>query len=316
MLEIRRYKDSDEKKIRGLFKICFGRKMSHNKWLWKYNLSPWGSTAYVAIYNNQLISHYGAIRYPFQIKDKVFWAYQSCDAMTHPDHRGKFLGEKPVIAKAGDLFFNENAMDFTFGFPTERNARLLYLASGWSQHKKVALFRKQLQVMNKCKCSPYILEVGLDNISSDDLNNLTRSLHNPETFTIAKDSRYLLWRYMECPSEYYSALILKDIIQKEVKAIAFIMFFNNEARILDFFVKDGREVFSYFFIMLEYYVIKMQASAINIWLNSKEHVSKYLIDSGYEIIEDAPFSIRIKNDCRIIENDFFSSYSYRMGDLL
>lgn len=316
MIEIRRYKDTDEEKIRNLFKICFDRDMSHNEWGWKYKNSPWGSVAYVAEDDKKLIAHYGAIRQAFYLEGEILWTYQPCDVMTHPDYRGKFFSKKPLVAKVAEMFFKDDVMDFAFGFPSERNARLHHLVLGWSQHRKVALFKKHLLKSNEIKVKPYILKIGWDNVNYDDLDDLWRSSSNTYSLSILKDRKYHLWRYKEHPSVYYTLVTLKDIIQKRIVALAIVKCSGNEMNIYDFFIEDNYEVFYFFWNILEAYAIKIQACIVNVWINLEENISKYLVELGYKIIEDVPFQVRVISKSKMSQNDFFSGYCYRMGDLL
>jgi hypothetical protein len=316
MIKIRRYKDTDEEKIRNLFKICFDRDMSHNEWVWKYKMSPWGSVAYVAEDDKKLIAHYGAIRQAFYLEGEILWTYQPCDVMTHPDYRGKFFSKKPIVAKVAEMFFKDNVMDFAFGFANERNARLHEIVLGWSKYKKVTLFKKHLLKSNEIIREPFILKVGWDNVNSDDLNDLWRSSNPTYSLSINKDRKYLLWRYMEHPSQYYTFVTLKDIIQKNIVAIAVIKCSDHEMNILDFFVNGGCEVLSALWEMLESYAIKMQSNVMNVWINPEEKYSEYLLRLGYNMIEDFPLSVKIINLGKMSQSDFFSKYCYRMGDYL
>jgi hypothetical protein len=309
MIEIRSSRKSDEKEIKKLFKICFGKDISLKEWQWKYKKSPWGSVSYVALYNNKMISHYGGVRYPFQIKDKVFWAYQSCDAMTHPDHRGKFLGEKPVIAKLGGLFLQENTMDFTFGFPSERNGRLLHLALGWCQHRKVVLFKKNLIIEDKIKVNPDVLYVGWDSITSKELDDLWKNSGKNYPLSIQKNSKYLFWRYLEHPSKYYTLLTLREVSNNKINAFAVIRCCGYEMNICDIFY--GRTLF---LSMIEAFAKELQVRVINILVNANEEISHYLIYSGYKPVEYMPLAVRIMAPEELTEETFFNNYCYRLGD--
>jgi hypothetical protein len=314
MIEIREYRDTDEAQIQELFLTCFGRKLSSIEWAWKYKMSPWGSVAYVALDDKKLISHYGAIRYAFY--RNLLWTYQPCDVMTHPDYRGKIYGKKPPIVKTAEKFYIENTMDFAFGFPSERHARLQTSLLGGSQHRKVTLLKKHLLIKNEIKHKSYILKVGWDSINIGGLDDLWKSCSETYPLSIFKDSTYLLWRYMEHPSQYYTLVTLRDIIQKKIVAIAVIKCSEHEMNIFDFFVNGGCEVLSALWEMLESHAIKMKAHIVNVWINLEENISRYLVELGYENTEDVPFQARVINKSKISQNDFFTGYCYRMGDLL
>ena len=314
-MEIRAYKDTDEKKIRGLFHLSFGRKLSHNEWLWKYKMSPWGSVAYVVVDdNNDIIAHYGAIRHAVNLEGSLLWAFQACDVMTHPSYRGKMTGKKPFIMQACEMFLNDNIMEFIFGFPNERNARLHEIVLGFSKYRKVALFRKQLERSCGKKGKPYVLKIGWDTINPSDLDNLWKISNTKPSLSIVKDSRYLLWRYLENPSGYYTLITLKDIVQKKIIGSAVVKFSGHEMNVFDVFVRD--DAFSSFLIMLEAYALKMQSETVNVRINPEEIYSEYLAGLNYRIIEDIPLFVKIINESKISQDNFFRKYSYRIGDCL
>jgi hypothetical protein len=313
-MEIRAYKDTDGEKIRKLFYISFGRELSHNEWFWKYKMSPWGSVAYVAVDHDNLIAHYGAIRHVVYLEGDMLWAYQSCDVMTHPDFRGKMSGKKPLVMQAAEMFLKDNTMDFAFGFPNERNARLHEISLGWSPYRKVALFRKQLRRSSEIQGKPYVLKIGWDTVTPEDLDDLWKISNAKPSLSIVKDSRYLLWRYLENPSSYYTLITLKDIVQKKILGCAVVKFSGHEMNIFEIFVQD--DAFSSFLIMLEAYALKMQSEIVNVWINPEERYSGYLVGLNYRIIEDIPLFVKIINESKISQTIFFSKYSYRIGDCL
>jgi hypothetical protein len=318
MMQIRRFRDDDAEQIIQLFYNCFGREMSKNEWIWKYKKSPWGSVAYVAVDGRELVSYYGAIKFAISYQGTLLSAYQACDVMTHPDYRARIFSKKPLIVQTAELFYKENVMDFTFGFPSERNARLHHLVMGWSQHRKVALFKKDLNVKNinnLSKYKPYILRIGWDKVNSKDLDEVWNGCSKSLSLSILKESKYLFWRYMDNPSHFYTLLTLKDIIKKTIVSSAIVKSSDSELYIVDFFY-NGREIFPYFWQLLETYAIKIQAKAINVWINYKEDIAKDLIALGYKINEDAPFALRIMNRHAITSDDFYTKYRYRIGDLL
>jgi hypothetical protein len=318
MMQIRRFRDDDAEQIIQLFYNCFGREMSQNEWIWKYKKSPWGSVAYVAVDGTELVGFYGAIKCAISYHGTTLWTYQPCDVMTHPAYRARIFGKKPLIVQTAELFYKENVMDFTFGFPSERNARLHHLVLGYSQHRKVALFKKDLNVKNinnLSKYKPYILRIGWDKVNSKDLDEVWKSCSKRLSLSILKESKYLFWRYMDNPSHFYTLLTLKDIIKKTIISSAIVKCSDCEMYVVDFF-HDDREIFPYFWQSLETYAIKMQAKAISVWINYKEDIAKDLIEFGYEINEDAPFALRIMNSHAITPDDFYTKYCYRIGDLL
>jgi hypothetical protein len=309
MIEIRPYREGDEKEIIKLFKICFGREISYKEWRWKYKKSPWGSVSYVVLNNNKLVSHYGGLKYLFYTGEKILSAYQTCDVMTHPDHRAKFFTKKPLVVKAGEMFYMDNAMEFAFGFPSERHARLQQLVLGCSKYKKPILFRKKLSAIENVINRSCSLEIGWDMIDSNDLENLWKASRKNNFLSIVKDSKYFFWRYLEHPSKYYTLLTLRNIYSNKIEALAVIRCLGQEMFIYDFFLSDFN-----FFPMLEHYAAGQKAHTLNIAANSGEDISNYLIGTGYKPTEYVPLIVRIVKKEALTIKTFFSNYCFRLGD--
>ena len=196
------------------------------------------------------------------------------------------------------------------------HARLHQLTLGSSPYKKVKLFKKNLSIRNEIKGKPYILRIGWDSICSDELNDLWSDVSQQYLLSILKESKYIFWRYADHPSQYYTLLTLKDIIQKRIVALAVVKCLGHEMIVFDLVVIDGYEVFSSFWNMLELYAIKMKTKALNIWINVEENAARYLIEFDYKIVEDVPLVIKVISTDKISQHEFFKKYIYRMGDLL
>jgi hypothetical protein len=309
MIEIRPYKEGDEKEIIKLFKACFGKEMSRKEWQWKYKKSPWGSVSYVVFDNKKLVSHYGGIKYLFYSGNKMLSAYQTCDVMTHPDYRGKFFGKKPLVVKAGEMFYMDNVMDFAFGFPSERHARLQRLLLDGSKYLKILLYKKDLSGANEIRNKSYKLETGWDIVNSDDLDNLWQYSVNNHPLSIVKDSKYLFWRYLEHPSKYYTLLAVKETSGSRIKAFAVTRCTGNELNIYEFCPGDPD-----LFNSIASYAKDIQAKVINISANENEEISHYLSSAGYKTTEYVPLSVRIIKKRMLTIKAFFQNYCYRLGD--
>jgi len=133
--------------------------------------------------------------------------------------------------------------------------------------------------------------------------------------SILKGKEYLSWRYVEDPSNYYSCLTLQDVLEDKIMGFAAVTCMNSEMKIMDIIV-DNVKVVPDFWRLLEFYAIKMQSNVISVWINSKEYMSKYLIECGYDIIEDVPVSVKVSDKSEIKDFEFYDEYCYRMGDAL
>ena len=312
-MEIRQSRDTDEEGIRALFKVSFNKDMSHDEWVWKYKSSPFGSVSYVVIKNNNIVAHYGGIKYNFFKKNEMLVAYQTCDVMTHPGFRGMFFGRNPLIVKTATMFYRDYDMDFAFGFPSERHARLQAMLLGGSLPRKVVVFKKDIHSTVKNSWKYPGIELPWDTIRVNDIDMLWEKCSEGYPLSIEKNSRYFMWRYKMHPSEEYKIIALRSMLSRKLKALAVVKLKDHEMHIHDFLIPK-RKMFVYFWKALESLACKMHARSIITWANMQEDVSRFLMKSGYTHNEDIPCSFRAIKSERISTSDFFSGYCYRIGD--
>jgi len=307
MFKIRKTEDKDIESLINLFRISFGKKITPSYWLWKYHNSPWGAVSYVVTYQKKLIAHYGGIKLKFQYKGDILWAYQFCDVMTHPDYRAKIFTKYPPIIQAGKRFYMEYKMDFAFGFPSERHAKLQSLALKGEGFKRICLFEKDINHKNnQTKCLK-----KYNNYSIEILSKLWQATSKYLCLSIVKDSKYLKWRYYEHPDNKYFIIPIKKGILKKICGICIVSTNEDVLNILDFFLYK-KENFKIILSKIEKIAIKCGYSKIKIWLNPLEIFSTDLINFGYKITEHIPYSVRILNKNKDIQ--FYNKYCYRMGD--
>lgn len=311
-MEIRQAQEKDEKGIRELFYSSFRKEMSHEEWIWKYKQSPYGSVSYVAIDNKNIIAHYGGIKFSFYMKGRTLWAYQKCDVMTHPGYRGKVFSKSPPIVQAGKMFYEENSMDFAFGFPSERHARLQRLVLGGSDPERISVFNKDLQHTFKMKWR-YKIEVGWDALNSIDLYELWNRCYESSSLSIVKNSSYIAWRYRKHPSRNYTPVVFRSKFFKKIEGLVIVKCNDNLMSVLDYFIPQ-KSIFKLFWNHLESFALSLKATSITTWANREESVSDFLIDLGFSINEGIPYAVRIINHKEMVDTDFYSKYCYRMGD--
>lgn len=178
---IRQSTETDISSIIYLFKLSFQKEISEQWFRWKYRNSPFGAKGYVAADGDKIIAFYGGLKQQFSFHGKSFWAYQFCDVMTHPDYRGKMVGKTPLIVQLGEMFYRENPMDFAFGFPSLRHARLQSLRLKGEGYRLVRMYKKEdlksYSLIWKLK-----VKEGWEFLKEEELNrfcNINRGEHTP-----------------------------------------------------------------------------------------------------------------------------------------
>ncbi len=309
MIEIRRYSDSDEEGIRKLFSRCFGKEMSREEWLWKYKNSPWGSTAIVALDDNNVIAHYGGIKMKFSFKDKVLNAYQFCDVMTHPEYRGIFVSKSPIIVKLGGMFYKENEMDFAFGFPSVRHAKLQSLRLGGEGYRFIKLYKK---IKTRRYFGGLFLKVedGWDHFHKYGIPQ-EYFKRREQIFKILKNEKYIEWRYFQSPIKKYRLFVFKKF--NMLKGFAIVSINENWLEILDIFAKDISSLKD-LIISIEKYIFDefKMVEGIKAWFHPSESLLEKL---GFESEDHIPVAFKsVNRECGITSDVFYDNYYYRMGD--
>lgn len=310
-MEIRKAKESDEKGIRALFAESFGRELPLDEWKWKYKDSPWGSTAVVAVDNDKIVAHYGAIKSRFHFNGSVFDVFQPCDVMTHPKYRARFFTKKGAMVRAGEFFFSNNHMDFAFGFPSERHAILGTKQLGYTEHKYVSVLKKHIDKKKFVLNLLISVTASWDSIKPFEIDILWDSIKDGYGLSIEKKSHYIIWRYKDNPVKKYKPLIIRTRLNNKLKAFCVLSINENELSLMDFLCPKGFQL--RLFNLIENFVIEHKLSSLRLWLNPKEDIYQKLVKNGYNEDKAVPLLFKILN-AEIKPEFLFENYRYRMGD--
>lgn len=308
-LRIRETTEYDERGIRELFALCFGREMSHEEWLWKYRRSPWGSYAVVALDGDRIIAHYGGIKNKFYFKGEYLYAYQFCDVMTHPRYRAYRFSKTPLTAMLNEMFYGKQSMDIAYGFPSLRHARLQCLRLGGEGYRFVQSYKKICTGQSSI-CRKVRIEEGWRFLEDMDMVKILEN--DGASVKFIKDKEYLRWRYIDNPVNTYFLLAFKRLFTK--KGYIVCAFKDGWLNIMEMFVKDYRDTKD-ILISLDDYAMRKGAAGIKTWLHPNEQLTKYFESAGYTGENDIPIAFRqVNKRCVIKAEDFFERYYYRMGD--
>jgi hypothetical protein len=310
---IRTFQEADIPAILNLFSISFHKEATREWFVWKYRESPWTAQGYVMMHGDDLAAFYGGLKLQYILRGEVLWAYQFCDVMTHTRYRGRIFGRNPLIIKAARIFDEENPMDFALGFPSERHARLQTLMMGGTSYRHINAMKKEIKRIKNSRPGRYRVSYGWDSLKNQDIDTIWKKSVGAFTLALTKDSRYITWRYRNHPSGDYKAIVLKGMVTGKVVAYAVIKLSGEEMHVLDFLIPEQR-LYAHFWKVLEASADDFGLRFIVTWANSSEEAARYLIASGYECFTSIPFGVRIREDGRFREDEFYREYAYRMGD--
>ncbi len=213
-----------------LMKDCFGTNADINYFKWKFVDNPLGFVIgfYAITESGEIAAYYGVIPELFEFDKVSIIVYQSCDTMTHSNHRRKGLFQK--LATHCFLHLKELNQDFIYGFggPTSTPG---FLKFGWVKvfdmvnyfyPKTFTLFN-----FNNNKKNVYELE-NYDSIESIiNKSNASSSIHSVKSIEKFK------WR-LKNPRYQYQVIAAKDTNQNfESYLVYYIM--DSKIIIFDFY---------------------------------------------------------------------------------
>jgi Acetyltransferase (GNAT) domain len=307
-----RYREQDIPGILDLFAQSFQKEASEDWFKWKYQVSPWTSKGYVAVHEDRVVAFYGGIRMQFLYNEKQLWAYQLCDVMTHAKYRARVFSKTPLIAKLGEMLYSENEMDFAFGYPSLRHARLQSISLGGEGFRLVRLHKKERlgkhSLFKRLRVREGWHHSELDKIAG------FHAQKNPYSLRMIKDERYLKWRYIENPARKYHLLVFSMLTT--IRGYIIFSTADDWCDILEIFYETA-EGLRNLLRSLESHIVKRYPylKGIRAWFHPGETMDDCLSELGYASGDFIPLAFKLENAvCGIDAGIFYDNYFYRMGD--
>ncbi|MBM4146845.1 MAG: GNAT family N-acetyltransferase [Nitrospira sp.] len=309
---IQKYSGENTDKILALFRLAFNKEATPEWFRWKYLHSPWGSRGYMALDAKRVVAFYGGIRLQFIFQGKLLWAYQFCDVMTDPEYRARLISKTPFIVKLGEIFYRENPMDFAFGFPSLRHARLQSLRLGGEGNRFIQLYEK-----GRLKKHPVFWKLKVDEgwelLDGKELHNFSAHSRR-DILRFEKDEDYIRWRYINNPSNKYGLLVFKRL--NRIRGYAVYKTEEESFHILEVFSRNPGDVRD-MLISLEWFIINTMKHirTIKAWFHPGETLKDSLDNLGYIGKDSIPIAFKSVNaDCGVNAEIFYDRFFYRMGD--
>ena len=310
-IDIRSYKEDDIEAIQSLFSISFNGHITKEWFRWKYERSPWGTRGYIAFHDGNAAAFYGGLRMRFDYKGKHFWAYQLCDVMTHPDYRGKIFSKTPLIAMLGELLYKENEMDFAFGFPSLRHAKLQALRLGGEGYRLIRLYKKD--EIKKRRFSLFELNIveGWHMLDSLSFKQITKS--SGDGLRLVKDIDYINWRYVEHPLKKYHLLTFKRF--GSVKGFVVFNVEDQAVNVIELFYDSINSLKGIISSFEDYMANRVKLNCVKLWLHPKDKASAIFEQSGYAYHDHIPIAFKpVNKECGVDSEVFYDGFYYSMGD--
>jgi hypothetical protein len=203
-------------------------------------------------------------------------------------------------------------MDFAYGFPSVRHARLQALRLGGEGHRLVMVFKKNGLDKQQMPWGTTINE-GWEHFRGIDIERF-RGGSRDLSLQFIKDSRYLEWRYYNNPSKKYRFLVFKGLFG--TRGFLVYALEGQWLNILDVFTRDCKSMKDTLRALESYVAQRMRdVSGIQAWFHPDEPVVQELETLGYRRGESIPVAFKsVDADCGVDSELFYEKYYYRMGD--
>lgn len=230
---IRSYQPGDEQEINDLHNMVFGSDRRLEVWRWKYDCSPRGAIKLISLLESdgQIVGQYANLLLDVKYRNQTYVVGQPVDMAIHPDYRGR----RHIV----DLFedsaraYRTTNLPFGFGFPNQAAYPMVKKTLGYRDVDEILLLRYYMnpglllaRFTRSARIMDWMRPLG---------NRLVRALYGwrwtrpvqgwtieyipsfdkrfdvfweqmADTYPImvARNSRYLNWRYVERPDIRYT----------------------------------------------------------------------------------------------------------------
>ncbi len=213
-VRIRSYREGDENQILDLFNRVFSppRTMAH--WRWKFTDNPYGAHHIALAVGNNDGPAANFCGYPVLIYDKhksgEFMSQQLGDTMTNPDFRRMGFGKTNILTRTAHYYYDNYCLGrvpFSFGFNTgkirkfgERFLEFTYLPD--IPYHVLDISR----IKDSNSFTAFISDRMLRGFTVEEVLSVTEEydalfkyVRDDYVMLTVRNSRYLKWRYLECP---------------------------------------------------------------------------------------------------------------------
>ena len=226
---VRKYRPEDKQQCLALMEAVSGHAPDRAVWDWYIERNPYGADmGWVADDHGRICGRYGMIPLELQVQGKRIPITQAVEIMTHPDYRKQGM----FPAMAAQVFADLPGMgyDLAIGFPNDA-ARPGHVKFGWKEpgfvpaslrpiHTSVVarrFYRNPVKAALAGIAGDIYLTLflnwrkpnGLDRVASTKIerfdsrfDDLWQRVGARYPIALVRDSRYLNWRYADCPFSY------------------------------------------------------------------------------------------------------------------
>jgi hypothetical protein len=210
---IREYRDGDEEQILPLFRSSFFVDRSLARWRWEYKENPYGATRISEAFaeDGRLVAHYAG--YPVRFHSavhgapRILTALQVGDTMTEPSVRHVGRGPTSLLGRTVRYYyarFCAGQVAFNYGVNTGNIQRFSMSFVGARRLEDLP-YHVRAANLPVPALRPWLARLAgyrVERFTHFDArwDELFRRVSGDYRLLVERDSRYLEWRYAQCPS--------------------------------------------------------------------------------------------------------------------
>ena len=225
--QIKKINNKDFDLLISLMKDSFGMNVNIDYFKWKFTQNPAGEfIGFVAIHSetHDVAAYYGVIPEKYSLNNSIITLYQSCDTMTHSNHRRKGLFKKLANYCYNDLRNSDNLKVFGFGGQTSTPG---FLKMGWkinTYFKYYFIPRLLCYNLYNSKSTEY------ESINNNHLYYLSelKNLANTNLYKL-NDLEFLTWKFSNPLYEYKA---ITHSVNDKIKCLAIFKFYDQKIEIV------------------------------------------------------------------------------------
>lgn len=219
-VDIRAYRPEDEPALLRLYETVFGISDADARRdrEWRYMRNPAGShqTIVAVLEDGEAIASCTGIPLRARLSGQACSVAVMEDAMTHPSYRGAMLGRTGLFVRTVQNWvdnFTSGAgpIDFSYGTPQPRHARLGQLLMGYELWDGIGYYSREIRdtpIKRMRRRLPEPRVVRVDEFGAE-ADAVWERLKESYPSAVIRDARYLQWRYKDAPVRDYIPLALR-----------------------------------------------------------------------------------------------------------
>lgn len=229
-IEVRPYHEGDEEGVLDLFNSVFAEgdpgyhDRTRDHWRWEFQKNPAGNQVVLGIEapspehpRGRVVAQYACLPAVVNLRGERVMCGQGIDSVVHPDYR-RGLKREGAFLKVARYYFDHYGIPsvnaFGYGLPNQKayrvGVRMLNYVPIAAPLPTIA--RNLFDKSDDAEVGRNAAEGRLVEVSrfADSCDTLWKRIEPGYPMAIVRDSRYLNWRYVDCPSVRYRCYAIVD----------------------------------------------------------------------------------------------------------